>query len=160
VSQPLQCILPEDDGQVGGHRIFGCPSGSGGGGVDGQPASRILLRLVLVNVGDFEVRGPLNGPEAWSECRYSTCVLLSSMMMSVPGRGVVVVVPRPSLGCATSRSRYRLNSGDLTPCRDVVVPIIFFSAPDLVLVCRSREALMELRVSRRLLMACRRSLGG
>jgi hypothetical protein len=26
--------------------------------------------------------------------------------------------------------------------------------------CRSREALMELRVSRRLLMACRRSLGG
>jgi hypothetical protein len=96
VSQPLQCILPEDDRQVCGHDIFGCPSGSGGGGVDGQPASRILLRLVLVDVGDFEVRGPLNGPEAWSQCRYSTCVLLSLMMTSVPGRGVVVVVPRSS----------------------------------------------------------------
>jgi hypothetical protein len=62
VSQPLQCILPKDDGQVCGHHIFGCPSSSGGGGVDGQPASRILLKLVLVNIGDFEVRGPLNGP--------------------------------------------------------------------------------------------------
>jgi hypothetical protein len=94
VSKPLQCILSKDDGQVCGHHIFSCPSGSGGGGVDGQPASRILLRLVLVDVGDFEVRGPLNGPEAWSERRYSTRDLLSSMMMSIPGRGVVVVVPR------------------------------------------------------------------
>jgi hypothetical protein len=93
-----------------------------------------MLSLELVDVGDFEVRGPLNGPEAWSECRYSTRVLLSSMMMSIPGRGVVVVVPRPSPGCATSRSRCRLNSGGLTPCRDAVVPIIFFSALDLVLV--------------------------
>jgi hypothetical protein len=67
VSKPLQCILPEDDRQVCGHHIFGCPSSSGGGGVDGQPASRILLRLVFVDVGDFEVRGPLNGLEAWSE---------------------------------------------------------------------------------------------
>jgi hypothetical protein len=134
VSKPLQCILSEDDGQVCGHHIFGCPSGSGGGGVDGQPASWILLRLVLVDVGGFEVRGALNGPEAWSERRYSTRVLLSSMMMSIPGRGVVVVVPRPSPGCATSRSRCRLNSGGLTPCRDAVVPIIFFSALDLVLV--------------------------
>jgi hypothetical protein len=44
------------------------------------------------------------------------------------------VVPRPFLGCATSRSRCRLNSGGLTPCRDAVVPIIFFSASDLILV--------------------------
>jgi hypothetical protein len=134
VLQPLQCILPKDDRQVCGHHIFDCPNGSGGGGVDGQPASRILLRLVLVNVGDFEVRGPLNGPEAWSERRYSTRVLLSSMMMFIPGRGVVVVVPQPSPGCATSQSRFRLNSGGLTPCRDVVVPIIFFSAPNLILL--------------------------
>jgi hypothetical protein len=56
------------------------------------------------------------------------------MMMSIPGRGVVVVMPRPSPGCAASRSHCRLNSGGLTPCRDAVVPIIFFSAPDLVLV--------------------------
>jgi hypothetical protein len=134
VSKPLQCILPEDDGQVCDHHIFGCPSGSGGGGVDGQLASRILLRLVLVDVGDFEVRGPLNGPEAWSERRYSTRVLLSLMMMSVPGRGVVVVMPRPSLGCTADRSRCQLNSGGLTPRRDAMVPIIFLSAPDLVLV--------------------------
>jgi hypothetical protein len=63
----LQYILPEDDGQVCGHHIFSHPSGSGGGGIDGQPASRILLRLVLVDVGDFEVMGPLYGPEMWSE---------------------------------------------------------------------------------------------
>jgi hypothetical protein len=55
-------------------------------------------------------------------------------MMSIPGRGVVVMVSRPSSGCAASRSRCRLNSGGLTPGRDVVVPIIFFSMPDLVLV--------------------------
>jgi hypothetical protein len=56
------------------------------------------------------------------------------MMMSVPGRGVVVVVPRPSPGRATSRSRCRLSSDGLTPRRDVVIPVIFFPAPDLVLV--------------------------
>jgi hypothetical protein len=92
----VQRILPEDDGQVHSHHIFSCPSGSSSGGIDGQLASRVLLRLVLVDVGDFEVRGPLKGPETWSERRYSTCVLLSTMMMSVLGRGVVDVVPRPS----------------------------------------------------------------
>jgi hypothetical protein len=134
VSQPLQRVLPKDDRQVRVHHIFGRPSGSVGNGVDGQPASRILLGLIFVNVGDLEVRGPLNGPEAWSKRRYSTCVLLSSMMMSVPGRGVVVVVPRPSPGGATSRSRCRLSSGGLTPCRDAVIPVILFSATDLILV--------------------------
>jgi hypothetical protein len=89
----LHRILPEDDGQVRGHHIFSCPSDSGIGGVDRQPGSWVLLRLVLVDVGDFEVRGALNGPETWSERRYFTCVLLSTMMMSVPGRGVVDVVP-------------------------------------------------------------------
>jgi hypothetical protein len=44
------------------------------------------------------------------------------------------MVPRPSPGCAAGQSRCRLNSGGLTPCSDTVVPIIFFSAPDLVLV--------------------------
>jgi hypothetical protein len=74
----------------------------------------------------------LNGPEAWSKHRYSTRLLLLSMMMSVPGRGVVVVVPRPSLGRATSRSRCRLSPGGLTPRRDAVISVIFFSALDLV----------------------------
>jgi hypothetical protein len=102
VLQPLQRILPKDDRQVRGHHVLGCPGGSGGGGVDGQPASRILLRFIFVDIGDLEVRGALNGPEAWSKHRYSTIVFLSSVMMSFPGRGVVVVVPRPSPGGATS----------------------------------------------------------
>ena len=97
MSLPLQRILPDDDGQVCSQHIFSCPSGSSGGGIDGQPASQVLLRLVLVDVGDFEIREPQNGPEMWSERRYSTCVLLSTMMMSVPGRGVVDVLPRLSL---------------------------------------------------------------
>jgi hypothetical protein len=126
--------MPKDNRQVRGHHIFGCPSGSGGSGVDGQPASRILLGFIFVNVGDLEVREPLNGPEAWSKRQYSTRILLSSMMMSVPGRGVVVVVSRLFLGGATSRSRCRLSPGGLTPCRDVVIPVILFSATDLVLV--------------------------
>jgi hypothetical protein len=63
----LQRVLSKDDRQVCGHHIFGHPSGSGDSGVDDQPASRILLGLIFVNVGDLEVRGPLNGPEAWSK---------------------------------------------------------------------------------------------
>jgi hypothetical protein len=63
----LQRVLPKDDRQVRGHHILGCPSGSGSGGVDGQPASQILLRFIFVEVGDLEVRGLLNGPESWSK---------------------------------------------------------------------------------------------
>jgi hypothetical protein len=44
------------------------------------------------------------------------------------------VVPRPSLGYATSRSRCRLSSGGLTPRRNAMIPIIFFPASDLVLM--------------------------
>jgi hypothetical protein len=53
----LQCILLENDRQIHGHHVFDCPSSSSGGGVDGQLVSWILLRLVLVDVGDFEVWG-------------------------------------------------------------------------------------------------------
>jgi hypothetical protein len=96
VSQPLQRVLPKDNRQVRSHHILGCPCGSGIDGVDGQPASRILLRFIFVDVGDLEVKGPLNGPEAWSKRRYSIGVFLSSVMMSFPGKGVIIVVPRPS----------------------------------------------------------------
>jgi hypothetical protein len=71
--------------------------------------------FIYVDIGYLEVRGPLNGPEAWSKCRYSTRFLLASMMLSVPGRGVVVVVPRPSPGGTASQSRCRFSSGGLTP---------------------------------------------
>jgi hypothetical protein len=56
------------------------------------------------------------------------------MMTPVPGRGVVVVVPRLSPDRAASRSRRRLSPGGLTPHRDVVVLVIFFPAPNLILV--------------------------
>jgi hypothetical protein len=56
------------------------------------------------------------------------------MMLSVSGRGVVVVVPRPSPGGTASRSHCRFSSGGLTPGWDAVVPVILFPAADLVLV--------------------------
>jgi hypothetical protein len=65
-----------------------CPSGPGGGRIDDQPVSWVLLRLILVDVGDLEVRGPLDGPKTRSKRRYSTCVFLSTFMVSVLGRGV------------------------------------------------------------------------
>jgi hypothetical protein len=92
----LQCILPEDDGQVCSHHIFSCPSGLGSGCIDGQPASQVLLRLIFVDVGDLEVWGPLNGPETQSKHRYPTRVFLSTTVVLVPGRGVADVLSRPS----------------------------------------------------------------
>jgi hypothetical protein len=53
----LQRVLPKDDRQVRGHHIFGRPSGSGDSGVDGQPASRILLGFIFVDIRDLEIRG-------------------------------------------------------------------------------------------------------
>jgi hypothetical protein len=55
-------------------------------------------------------------------------------MMSVPGRGVVVVVPRPSLGGTACRSHCRLSPSGLTPGWDAVVPVVLFPAADLVVV--------------------------
>jgi hypothetical protein len=89
--------LPEDDGQICGHHVFSRPSGPGDGRIDVQPAYRVLLKLVLVDVGDLEVWGPLDGPETQSKRRYSTCVFLSSFMVSVSRRGVGDVSSRSSL---------------------------------------------------------------
>jgi hypothetical protein len=50
----------------------------------------VLLRLVFVDVGDHEIRGALDGPEARSERGDSTRVLLSMIMPSIPGRGVSI----------------------------------------------------------------------
>jgi hypothetical protein len=93
--------MPKNDGQVCSHHVFSRPSGPGGGRIDGQPASRVLLRLILVDVGDLEVRGPLDGPETRSKRGYSTCVFLSTFMVSVLGRGVGDVSSRPSPNRAT-----------------------------------------------------------
>jgi hypothetical protein len=94
--------MPEDDGQVCSHHVFSCPSGPSSGCIDDQPASWVLLRLVFVDVGDLEVWGPLDGPETWIKCRHSTRVLLSTVVVSVLGRGVADVSSRPSPGRATS----------------------------------------------------------
>jgi hypothetical protein len=51
-----------------------------------------------------------------------------------PGDGVVILVPRPSPGGATSRSRGRLGPGGLTPGRDAMTPVVLFPVTDLVLV--------------------------
>jgi hypothetical protein len=55
-------------------------------------------------------------------------------MMFVLGRGVVVVVPRPSPGGTASRGRCRLSSGGLTPSWDAMIPVILFLTTDLVLM--------------------------
>jgi hypothetical protein len=57
--------------------------------------------LVLVDVGDLEVWGPLDGPETRSKRGYSTCVFLSMFMVSISGRGVGDVSSRPSPDRAT-----------------------------------------------------------
>jgi hypothetical protein len=67
-----------------------------------QLAPWVLLRLVLVDVGDFEVWGPLDGPETWSKRGDSACVFLSSFIMSVMGRGVGGASSQPSPDWATS----------------------------------------------------------
>jgi hypothetical protein len=62
----------------------------------------VLLRLILIDVGDFEVRGPLGGPEKQSKRGDSICVFLPAFMVSVLGRAVGDMSPRPSLDWATS----------------------------------------------------------
>jgi hypothetical protein len=68
--------------------------------VDGQPAARVLLGLVLVDVGDLEVGRPLDGSETRSKrgdpARVFLSRQLSVLVWSVPGRGVSSVSSRPS----------------------------------------------------------------
>jgi hypothetical protein len=61
MSETLQRVLPQDNGQVRRHDILRRPSGSGGSRVDSQPAAWVLLRLVLVDIGDLEDGRPLDG---------------------------------------------------------------------------------------------------
>ena len=97
VSEPLQCVLPYNNGQVCYHDILHCPSSPDGRCIDGQPASWILLRLIFVDVGDLETQRTLDGPEARSKHGDPARILLSMIMSSIPGRGVSIWSPRPSL---------------------------------------------------------------
>jgi hypothetical protein len=126
--------MPQNDGQIRCHYVFRRLGGLSGGCVDGQPAPRVLLGLVLVDVGDFEVGGPLDGPKTRSKRRDPACVFLSAFVRSVPGRGAGGVSSRPSPGRATSQGRSRLNSCGVTSSRDAVVLVILLPAPYLTFV--------------------------
>jgi hypothetical protein len=85
-------------------------SSPGGDHIYGQPASWILLRLIFVDVGDLEVRRPLDGPEARRKHEDSTRILLPMFAPSVPGRGVGTRSSRPSPERTIGRSRYTMIS--------------------------------------------------
>jgi hypothetical protein len=83
------------NGQVRRHDVLHCPSSPSDSRIDGQPASRVLLRLVLVDVGDLEVGRPLNGPETGSKRGNSARILLPVMEPpKVFGPPTVVLVLR------------------------------------------------------------------
>jgi hypothetical protein len=96
--KPLQCILPQDNGRVRHHDVFYCPSNPRSGHVDGLPSPRVLLGLVFVDVGDFEVRRPLDGPELGGERGDPACLffLLLMVVSLVPGSGASLMSPQPS----------------------------------------------------------------
>jgi hypothetical protein len=103
MSEPLQRVLPQDNGQVRRRHVLHCPSGSCSSRVDSQPVTRVLLRLVLVDVGDLEVGRPLDGPELWSKHENSARVLLLVLVSLVLGREVGSRSCQPSLERPTSR---------------------------------------------------------
>jgi hypothetical protein len=142
VSEPLHRVLPQDNGQVRYHDILRGPSSSGGDRIDGQPASRVLLRLIFVDVRDLEVRRPLNGPEKRSKCGNSVRILLSMFALSVLGRGVGTRSSRPSPERTPGRSCRRLNSCGTASRRCTVISVVLLPAPCLIfmpLVARSAD---------------------
>jgi hypothetical protein len=96
--EPLQCVVPQNDGNVSCHDVFCCPSSLGSGCIDGQPTPWVLLGLILVDVGDFEIGRPLDGPKARGERGDPACILLSMIMSSILGRGTSIRSPQPSPG--------------------------------------------------------------
>jgi hypothetical protein len=64
----MQHGLPKENGQVHCHEVLRGPGSPSDSRVDGQPATWVLLRHVLVDVGDLEVGRPPDGPETRSEC--------------------------------------------------------------------------------------------
>jgi hypothetical protein len=97
--QPLQHILPQDNGQVRYHDVLCRPSSPGDSRVDGQPDAWVLLRLILVDVGDLEIGRPLDGPEMRSErgnSHVSSC--RSSCHRSHGGESVVGRLDHPRYG--------------------------------------------------------------
>jgi hypothetical protein len=129
VLEPLQRVLPQDNGQVRRHDVLRCPSSPGRGRIDSQPASWVLVRLIFVDVGDLEVRRPLNGPETRSKRRDSARILPPMFVPSVPGRGVGTRSSPPSLERTTGRSCRRLNLCRTTSRRYTMISIVLLPAP-------------------------------
>jgi hypothetical protein len=94
--EPLQRVLPKDNGQVCHHYVLHCPGGPSGSHVDSQLAAQVPLRLVLVDVGDLEVGRPLDGPKTRSKRGNSARILLPVFVSLVPGRGVGSRSSQPS----------------------------------------------------------------
>jgi hypothetical protein len=86
--------------------------------VDDQPASRVFLGLVFINIGDFEVRRPLDGSKPRGEggdpARFP--FLLSMIVSLVPRRGASLISPRPSQHRALGRGCRRLDLGRTAAC--------------------------------------------
>jgi hypothetical protein len=107
MSEPLQRVLPQDNGQVRRHYVLRHPDGPGGSRVDRQPAARVLLGLVLVDIGHLEVGRPLDGPKTWSKRGDSARVLLSMFVSLVPRRGVGIGrLDRPRNGPLVEATAY------------------------------------------------------
>jgi hypothetical protein len=124
--------LPQDNGQVHYHDILCCPSSPGRGRIDGQQASRVLLRLIFVDIGDLEVRRPLNGPETRSKCGDSARILLPMFVLPIPGRGVGTRSSRPSPERNIGRSCHRLDSCCTISRRYTVISVVLLPTPYLI----------------------------
>jgi hypothetical protein len=67
--------------------------------VDGQPTAWFLLGFILVDIGDLEVRQPLNCPEPGVRGKTPHPPVLSAMvMMTILGRRVISSVMSPLSG--------------------------------------------------------------
>jgi hypothetical protein len=86
MSKPMQCILPENDGQVRCHDVLYCSDSPCDSCIDGQLAIRMMLGLVLVDVRDLEVRRPLNHLES-GERTETSHVLWPPDILLERGRG-------------------------------------------------------------------------
>jgi hypothetical protein len=57
MSEPLQRIMPKNNGQVRYHDVLHCLDGLGGGRINGQPAARILLGSYLSTFETLKLGG-------------------------------------------------------------------------------------------------------
>jgi hypothetical protein len=86
---------------VGYHHILHHPSDPGGHGVNDQPAARVLLCFIFVNIGDFEVWQPLHCSQLVGEGRDSKHRLRGLHVPPEHIRGAAVAMANE--GCPSGR---------------------------------------------------------